>query len=646
MNDKDINLMNKKLISLLLAFHTFQSAAIPVPTSPEHIEPYKPAFKVYNAKKFYDTTRSYGSKISPDGQNILITSDEKGSFDLYQININTGQKTLLRESSSSLFPIAWFPDDQRLLFEQDNNGNELYHLYVREENANVRDLTPTPETSAQFLGFSQDKQFFYVLTNERNPKYNDLYQYNSATYERTRIYENNSGFRLEKINHRYGYLIGKIMHSNTDHDLVLINLRDTNKEPIYLGKNQANVELTNLSLAPDGSTLFYGTNAYGEFRAIWEYNFETAEHTFVASYPWDVRFFFFSPSGRYKVTGINQDAQLIARIIDTHTDEAIHIPSLPHGQISSINFSQDESKISFYVNSETSPSNLYVWDITTQQLTQLTQGLSKKINEQDLVASKVVRFPSFDQLAIPALLYKPQQASSSHQKPMMIYVHGGPGGQSTKRYDSTIQYLVNHGYGVLAINNRGSSGYGKTFFHLDDKNHAQGDLQDMLYAKRYVQTLPWVDDNKIGIMGGSYGGFMTVAALAFEPEAFDVGIDIVGVTNWIRTLKSIPKNWESSRKKLYTEIGNPYTEEDYLRSISPLFHAENIIKPLLVVQGANDPRVLKVESDELVTKIQQNGIPVEYIVFDDEGHGFRKKKNKIRAAEAYVTFLDKYLQKK
>lgn len=205
------------------------------------------------------------------------------------------------------------------------------------------------------------------------------------------------------------------------------------------------------------------------------------------------------------------------------------------------------------------------------------------------------------------------------------------------------QHLINHGYAVFAVNNRGSSGYGKTFFHLDDKNHGENDLQDIIYGKNYLQSLDWIDADKIGIMGGSYGGYMTAAALAFEPEEFKVGIDIFGVTNWVRTLNSIPPWWESFKKALYDEMGDPATDAERHRAISPLFHAQNITKPLMVIQGANDPRVLKIESDELVEKVKQNGVPVEYVVFDDEGHGFSKKTNRITASEAYVDFLNTYL---
>jgi dipeptidyl aminopeptidase/acylaminoacyl peptidase len=206
-----------------------------------------------------------------------------------------------------------------------------------------------------------------------------------------------------------------------------------------------------------------------------------------------------------------------------------------------------------------------------------------------------------------------------------------------------VQHLVNNGYAVYAINNRGSSGYGKTFFHLDDKRHGDVDLKDVVASKKFLQNLDWVSDDKIGIAGGSYGGYMVAATLAFAPQEFDAGINIFGVTNWVRTLDSIPPWWESFREALYDEMGDPKTDAVRHRQISPLFHAKNISKPLLVVQGANDPRVLQVESDELVAAVKSNGVPVEYLLFPDEGHGFLRKQNRIAASEAYLRFLQQHL---
>ncbi|MCK5574843.1 MAG: S9 family peptidase, partial [Sphingomonadales bacterium] len=275
-----------------------------------------------------------------------------------------------------------------------------------------------------------------------------------------------------------------------------------------------------------------------------------------------------------------------------------------------------------------------------------TSALNRDVNPDDLVDAEVVRYTSFDDLQIPGILYKPVGASAANKVPALVWVHGGPGGQSRRGYRAAIQHLVNHGYAVHAANNRGSSGYGKTFYHMDDKRHGDVDLKDIVYARTYLEGLDWVDGSKVGIIGGSYGGYMVGAALAFEPEAFDVGVNIFGVMNWPRTLKSIPPWWASFRKSLYDELGDPEVEEERLMSISPLFHTQNIAKPLLVVQGANDPRVLQVESDELVAKVRANGVPVEYVLFPDEGHGFRKRENRITASNAYVRFLDQYLKGK
>ncbi len=237
----------------------------------------------------------------------------------------------------------------------------------------------------------------------------------------------------------------------------------------------------------------------------------------------------------------------------------------------------------------------------------------------------------------------PLGATDQSKVPALVWVHGGPGGQSRIGYRALIQYLVNHGYAIYAINNRGSSGYGKTFQQLDDQKHGEGDLDDCVHSKQMLIETGKIDPDRIGIIGGSYGGYMVCAALAFRPEEFNVGVDIFGVTNWYRTVQNIPPWWEAQRKSLEKELGD-FDDLEYFKKISPLFHVKNIRKPMMVLQGANDPRVLKVESDEMVAGVRQNGVFVEYLVFDDEGHGFRKKKNQLRGYRAILEFCDKYLK--
>jgi len=279
-------------------------------------------------------------------------------------------------------------------------------------------------------------------------------------------------------------------------------------------------------------------------------------------------------------------------------------------------------------------------------LKQLTSTLNPEINSDHLVDAQVVRFKSFDGVEVPAIYYKPKQAGKDNKVPALIWVHGGPGGQSRVGYSNTIQYFVNHGYAILAVNNRGSSGYGKTFYKMDNRNHGDKDLKDCVWGKRWLAQQNYIDSTKVGIYGGSYGGFMSLAGIIQSPNEFAVGVYVCGVTNWIRTLRSIPPYWESYRKALYDEMGDPGTADSVrLKNISPLFNTDKIKTPLLVLQGANDPRVLQVESDEIVAGAKKNGTPVEYVLFPDEGHGFMKKENQVKAASETLKFLNKYLKK-
>ena len=296
------------------------------------------------------------------------------------------------------------------------------------------------------------------------------------------------------------------------------------------------------------------------------------------------------------------------------------------------------------VSSDTMPGNMFLFNLDTVEFRQLTDTLNPEIDPNDLVASTVVRFAARDGMTIPGPLYKPIGASAENKVPVMLWIHGGPGGQTRAGYSGEKQFLINHGYALFAVNNRGSSGYGKSFLAADDRRHGREPLWDCVDAKEYLKTLDWVDPDRIGIMGGSYGGYMVLAALAFEPEEFACGVDIFGVANWLLTLENIPPYWESFRKALYAEIGHPVEDAEFLRATSPVFHGDKITRPLLILQGANDPRVLQRESDDMVAAIKAGGGTVDYVVFEDEGHGFRKSANRVEGFNTTLEFLDTHLK--
>ncbi len=599
----------------------------------------------YDARTFYETTSVAGASFSHDERRILFSSDKSGVFNAYSQPLEGGTPTQLTNSTTnSVFAVSYFPFDDRVLYTSDKGGNERNHLFVREVNGQTRDLTPGDDVKASFAGFNGDKTAFYVTTNERDPKFFDLYLYTTDGYSKQLVFRNAGGWQVAGVSDDDRWLALSKVRTNADNDLYVWDITSGSADPQHITSHEGDVSYRVMSFTPDSKQLYYGTNGHGEFNEVWSYDLQTGTHKPVLKAAWDVSYTYFSEDGRYRITGINQDARTLVTILDTSTRRKVKMPPLPKGDIRGVTVSDSETKMAFYLNGSTAPSNLFVFDFQTGRVKQLTDTLNPKINPDDLVAAQVIRFRSFDGLKIPAILYKPRQASRANKAPALVWVHGGPGGQSRMGYSATLQHLVNHGYSVLAVNNRGSSGYGKSFYHMDDKKHGDVDLKDCIFARRWLERQSWVDGKRIGIIGGSYGGYMVAAALAFEPEAFEVGIDIFGVTNWVRTLKSIPAWWSAMREGLYAELGDPAVEEDRLRRISPLFHASNIVRPLLVIQGANDPRVLQVESDELVQAVRDNGVPVSYVIFDDEGHGFRKRENRITASEAYLDFLDKHLK--
>ncbi|WP_339144739.1 S9 family peptidase [Pseudoalteromonas galatheae] len=600
-------------------------------------------FKTYSAETFFDTTDIQGNAFRPDAKKILVASDETGIFNLYEVDVKTGKRTQITDAADSTYPIGYFPNDPRILFTRDGGGNEQFHLFVRDQNGNVKDLTPGEKVRAGFVGFSEDNKAFFVLSNQRDERFMDLYRFDASTYESELIYKNDKNLNVQKMSETDRYLALVNAQGNKDSDLFLLDLHNPDTPLVEISNVEHEANFFASAFSKDDKYLYYSTDAHGEFSQTWRYEIATGKHTPYIVKNWDVRFLYFSDSNRYRVVGVNEDSSIKVTITDLKTSKDINLPKLPAGSINSVNFSDDEKLMAFYLNSDTSPNNLYVWRVGSDEVKQLTSTLSDKIDTDHLVESTIARFNSFDGLEIPGVLYKPKLASSTNKVPALVFVHGGPGGQSMTGYSALTQHLVNQGYAIFAVNNRGSSGYGKTFFHLDDKRHGEDDLQDIVWSKKYLQQLDWVDADRIGIMGGSYGGYMTAAALAFEPEEFKLGINIFGVTNWVRTLESIPAWWEAYRKSLYDELGDPATDKERLHRISPLFHAKNITKPLMVVQGANDPRVLQVESDELVEAVRSNNVPVKYVLFEDEGHGFSKKENRIEASQAYLDFLKKHL---
>ena len=615
-------------------------AAVPAPAADA-----APAAGVpqYTIEDFLGVTNVSGASFSPDRQKILVSSDQSGVFNAYAVPVNGGAPVQLTRSTDDAIRVnSYFPNDERFLYTADKGGDELTHVYVRDPDGTVRDLTPGEKLKANFLGWAEDKRSFFVSTNERDARYFDVYEITTQGYRRTPFYQNTGGYHIGAISPDERYVALVKPNTTSDSDIFLYD-RQTKREK-RITPHEGNVQNSVADFSPDGKSLYFITDEGNEFAYLTKYDLASGQRTTVLKPDWDVMYAYFSETGKYLVAGINNDAQTEVRVFDAATMQPVQLPTPPNADITAVAFALDDSRIAFYASDSRSPRDLFVAELGQSEPRRLTRTLNPKINPEHLVEGRVVRFKAPDGVEVPGILYKPHQASPTNKAPALVMVHGGPGGQARVGYKALAQYLANHGYVIFDINNRGSSGYGKTFYAMDDRKHGEADLADVVASKEMLIQTGYVDPERIGIIGGSYGGYMVLAALAFAPEEFDVGVNIFGVANWLRTLESIPSWWEAQRKALYTELGDPAVDKERLRRISPVFHAANIRKPLIVLQGANDPRVLKVESDEIVEAVRKNNVPVEYVLFPDEGHGFAKKENQLRGYKAILDFLNEHLK--
>ncbi len=602
----------------------------------------------YSIEQFYKNVNIWGGSFSPDESRLLVTSNETGIYNVFALPVDgTSHQQLTQSAKESYFSTSYLPDGNGFLYSADKGGDENDHIFWVDSSNNTLDLTAFEGSKSNFYGWSRDEKSFFFSSNKRDPKFFDLYEKKINDFRDNEAYElmyqNNEGLDVGAISENKRYLALTKSITTSNNELYLYDLETKKMKHIspHTGDAEFNPQFFDLA----NENLFLLTNLNNEFLYLSKYNLQSGKSEKVFETPWDIWYSYNSYNEKYRVIGINEDAKTSIKLIDLQTKKQLELPDFQGGSISSVSISKSENLIRLTVSTSSSPNDLFVYNIETKKNIRLTNTLNQEISQDDLVEGEVVRYKSFDSLEIPAIFYKPHNASSSNKVPALVWVHGGPGGQSRLNYFALIQYLVNHGYAILAVNNRGSSGYGKTFYKMDDKNHGDLDLKDCISGKDYLAGSGIIDMNKVGIIGGSYGGYMVMAALTFAPEEFTVGVNIFGVTNWLRTLKSVPPYWESFRLALYEELGDPFSADSTrLYKISPLFHAQKVTKPLMVLQGANDPRVLQVESDEIVEAVKANGVPVEYVLFDDEGHGFVKKENEIEGYGKIKIFLDKYLK--
>ncbi len=619
-------------------------AAIPgVPTTTELAETERQA----DFDRYFAVRNHFGNlALSPDGSQIAYIVNTSGQFNIWRQSVTGGWPsqvtTFERETVRGLL---WAPSG--VIFGiADADGSEQYQLFsVSEEGGMVRFLTHRPDVQYEVSdeGLSPDGSMLAFSGNDREPTDSDILLLDRATGDIRRVLANGRYNLAANWSPDGRYLTVVDVRSNTDLRLVLFEPA-TGAAAEVLPHEEEFVLLPGPWL-PDSSG-FYVISDWGrEFKGIARYMLASGTIEWDITPDWDVEHIALSQDGRRLVWAQNESgrSQLYAR-----DDGGTHlrVVGMPVGVIEQLKLTPDGATLALRINSSNAPAEVYivalgeVGALDTPRLRRLTYGMLGGLAPDDLIVPELVSYTSFDGRSIPAWLYQPHGVSEHHQAPVVLSIHGGPEAQERVEYRAFYQYLLARGIGILAPNIRGSTGYGVSYQKLIHRDWGGAELKDIEAAAQYLRTVPWVSKHRIAVYGGSFGGFATLSAVTRLPDYWAAAVDIVGPSNLITFVRSVPPTW---RRMMTAWVGDPEADADLLRERSPITYVENIRAPLLVLQGANDPRVVKAESDQMVEQLRHMGRDVEYVVFEDEGHGFAKRANLKRGFWLAAEFLQKHL---
>jgi dipeptidyl aminopeptidase/acylaminoacyl peptidase len=592
-----------------------------------------PSYEQFAAVRRYQPTLSF----SPDGSELVYSTNVSGQFNAWRQSSDGGYPHQLTSfQDEAVREVAWSPDGKTIVFSADHHGNEQYQLHLVAPEHGWPERLPGEPDVQHFIGqWDPTGRYFSYGANDREPTEQDVLIRDRESGEVRRLLAGD-GFLFPAFWSPDGSKLtaGKA-NSNADQDLFIIDVATGSAKQILQHEGQVVIQPGPWSA--DGSGFYLATNRDREFTNLAYFDIEADALRWIETPEWDVEFFDLSKDGRVLVWIVNEDGYSKIHARDTETGELIRVPELPAGITIWLTISSDGSRLGLQHSIPTHSVEVYVIDLQVGTAKRITDGFLGGIDESTMVEPQLVRFPSFDGKLIPAFLYQPKGEGPFG---VVYSIHGGPEYQERPNYSALYQYLLSRGIGVLATNIRGSTGYGKSYQKLIQRDFGGDDLKDMEAAAKYLQSLHWVDPTRIGVYGGSYGGFAVLSCVSRIPDYWAAAVDIVGPSNLVTFAKAVPPTW---RRFMAEWVGDPYTEEEFLMSRSPITYVDNIKAPLFVIQGANDPRVVKPESDQIVERLRARGVDVRYDVYEDEGHGFTKRTNELKAMKDTAEFLELHL---
>ena len=601
-----------------------------------------PLFEQFFAVRRFSSVLTF----SEDGAHLLFASNISGQFNLWRIPVEGGWPDQLTSfTDETVRGVGVSPRDGTLVLSADHDGDEFHQLYVIEGGKGwPEQLTSEPQVQHFVAGsaWSPDGSKFAYAANARKPTDMECWVRDVGTGDAQPVFGEGKFSFPGRFSPDGSKLLTLDFRNNSDVSIHLVDLDGGGARELTPHEDDALYFPG--PWARDGSGFYLVTDEGSEFRGLAFFNVESNSFDWVEEPTADVDDVALSDDGRVLAWLVNEQGYDRLRLRDLETGRDLPAPELPGGARPHLTgaepplaLSPDGSHAALIVSSPRRPPEAWVVETSTGRTWPVTDSRLGGLREDDLVELELVSFPTFDGREIPAWLYRPNVDGKA---PVVLSIHGGPEAQERPVYQPLYQYLLSRGIGVLATNIRGSTGYGKSYQRLVQRDWGGGDMQDWEHAAKWLQQQDWVDAERIGVFGGSYGGFAVLTCVTRLPAYWAAAVDIFGPSNLVTFAKAVPPTW---RRFIARFVGDPETEADFLMERSPITYVENVKAPLLVIQGATDPRVVKGESDQMVEKLRGLGRDVEYVVFDDEGHGFTKRPNELKAYRLAADWLEQHL---
>ncbi|MBC8357867.1 MAG: S9 family peptidase [Candidatus Aminicenantes bacterium] len=593
---------------------------------------------------FFRNPESAGFNLSPDGEHLAFMKPWQNRLNVHVQKI--GKEEVARISSATERDIAGFiwANNSRIAYVQDTAGDENFRLYaVNIDGSDFKELTPFEKVRVSIIDeLENDDEHMLIDMNKRDARVFDVYRININTGKMQMIAQNP----------------GNVTGWMTDHDgnlRVAITTDGVNTSVLYRNSEKEDFQnlitttfketLTPLFFTFDNKNLYVASNIGRDKEAIYEYDVENKKNIKLLYEHPEVDVNYLLKSDKRKIiTGVyyytDKGHYFFFDKNRKQLQESLE-KRLPGYEVSVTSASKDETKVLVRTYSDRSLGAYYYFDRDAEDFKKLVD-VSPWLNEDELAEMKPISYKSRDGLTIYGYLTLPKGVKSKNL-PVIINPHGGPWARDTWGFLPDVQFLANRGYAVLQMNFRTSTGYGRKFWEAGFKQSGLAIQDDITDGVLWLIEQGIADPERVGIYGGSYGGYCTLAGVAFTPDLYACGVDYVGISSWFTILESIPPYWEPMRDMFYEMVGDPEKDKELLEATSPLFHADKIKAPLFVAQGANDPRVNIKESDQIVDALKERGIEVEYMVKDNEGHGFRNEENRFDFYRAMEKFLGKHL---